>query len=380
MTVSEALSGVRVLLLDPTLGRSGAENLRLYGCRGLRAAGAELHEVVLGEPGEVADQLESEGLAKVYPVRTGDKVGTLAPVLAVRDVVRRVRPELIVASRVNCAVHAVLATRGRWRRGLPRLLVEVMSTDDWMGPAHKLLWTAALHSAHLITACSTTVGERLIADHHLDRTRVETVTVGTDIHGLERVPRADARARLGITDDRPVVGSVGTLRAPKRYDKLLQAMHALEQRTSARPWIVLSGHGPEREALAELAARLGLSDRLIFAQRSPKVGAQYAALDVFVLPSDFEGFPLVIPEAMSMGVPIVATRVSGVPDVIQHGENGLLVERDDVGALEREIEATLAGGPEVARRVAKAALDAEANYTSERYAERMVVAVRRAIA
>lgn len=379
MSDSEPLTGVRVLLLDSSLVRSGAENLRLYGSRGLRAAGAELHELVLGEPGEVADQLEQEGLAVVHRANTGDRVGTLAPVLAIRALSKEVRPHLIVASRVNCAALAVAGLRGRWRLSPPRLMVEVMSTDEWMGPAHKLVWGAALHSAHVVSACSRTVGESVVSSFRLDRSRVEIVTVGTDIHALERPTRDEARRRLGVTDDRPVVGSVGTLRAPKRFDKLLRAMHALEQRTSARPWILLSGHGPERKALEELARSLGLTPRVLFTERIANVGVLYRALDVFVLPSDFEGFPLVIPEAMSMRVPIVATRVSGVPDVIQHEKNGLLVEAQDVSALERAIEESLAGGPLVEARVERAAEDAEA-YTSEGYGERMVRAVRRAIA
>ncbi len=156
-------------------------------------------------------------------------------------------------------------------------------------------------------------------------------------------------------------------------------MHALEQRTSARPWILLSGHGPERKALEELGRSLGLTPRILFTERTANVGVLYRALDVFVLPSDFEGFPLVIPEAMSMRVPIVATRVSGVPDVIQHEKNGLLVEAQDLSALERAIEESLAGGPVVEARVERAAEDAEA-YTSEGYGERMIRAVRRAIA
>ncbi|MFO0725589.1 MAG: glycosyltransferase [Myxococcota bacterium] len=373
------LRGVRVLMLDSSLVRSGAENLRLYGCRGLRAAGAELHELVLGEPGDIAEQLEQEGLATVHRAGTGDSVTSVKPALAIRALVKSIQPQVVLASRVNCAAHAVAALRGRWRLSLPRLVVEVMSTDDWMRLPHKVLWAAALHSAHLVTACSRTVGERLRSDYRVPEARIETVTVGTDIHGLARPPRAEARLKLGITDDRPVVGSVGTLRAPKRYDKLLRAMQALERRTSLSPWIVLSGHGPERERLAELGASLGLSSRLKFAERSPNVGVQYAALDVFVLSSDFEGFPLVIPEAMSMRVPIVATSVSGVPDVIHHGENGLLVGKDDIEAMERAIEVCLQGGPEVERRLQRAAEDAEAHYTSERYGERMVAAVLRAL-
>jgi glycosyltransferase involved in cell wall biosynthesis len=134
----------------------------------------------------------------------------------------------------------------------------------------------------------------------------------------------DVRAELAIDPDAPLLGSVSVLRRQKAIDVLLRAAAQLREH-EPRLHVLVVGDGPERARLEALAAELGLGASVTFAGRRDDVADVFAALDVLVAPSDFEGSPLALIEAMAAGKAIVATRVGGVPDLIEDGVHGLLV-------------------------------------------------------
>jgi glycosyltransferase involved in cell wall biosynthesis len=101
--------------------------------------------------------------------------------------------------------------------------------------------------------------------------------------------------------------------------------------------LVLVGSGPEETRLRRLADSLGITGRVYFAGEQREVAPYLAASDVFVLPSRAEGLGLALMEAMSAGLPCVASRVGGIPDLIEDGQNGLLVEPEDVAGLAKAL-------------------------------------------
>ncbi|MFQ5458498.1 MAG: glycosyltransferase [Myxococcota bacterium] len=133
------------------------------------------------------------------------------------------------------------------------------------------------------------------------------------------------------------------------------------------------GPGPDLPALQARAASLGIAGSVDFRGFRGDAGPHYAAADLFVLPSRYEGFPNVMLEAMAAGLPIVAARVSGTEDAIESGRNGLLVPPGDPAAL-CEALLTLATNPDMAR-----ALGREARKTAEgRYNIKAVAEATRA--
>ncbi len=134
-----------------------------------------------------------------------------------------------------------------------------------------------------------------------------------------------ARLRLGLAPDRLLVGSVGRLTAEKNYEAVVRVLGRLA-RAGLDVDLVLVGEGDRREAIEAQAAELGLGERVrLLGYRSDTLDV-YQALDVFVLGSLREGLPNVLLEAMALEVPVVATRVAGVPRLIEHGISGLLVD------------------------------------------------------
>lgn len=162
--------------------------------------------------------------------------------------------------------------------------------------------------------------------------------VAADPNGLRR--------ELGCPSGAPLVGSVGRLAPIKRYQDLIAAVARLP-----RPDVVclLVGDGPEAAALAAAARLAGLGDRVRFLGWREDIPRILAALSVFVLPSANEGMGRVIVEAMAAGVPVIATRVGGIPSVLPDGECGLLVEPEDVAGLSGAIGKLLADGALAAR-------------------------------
>jgi glycosyltransferase involved in cell wall biosynthesis len=143
---------------------------------------------------------------------------------------------------------------------------------------------------------------------------------------------AEAKARLGFPAECFLLGGVGRLEAEKAFDHLLRATRGLVDRgIDARAVIV--GEGSDRGRLEALVAEFGLGNRVSLPGWRTDVRDYFEAMDLFVLSSLREGLPNVLLEAMAQEVPCVATRIAGIPRLIQDGRNGRLVPPDDPAAL-----------------------------------------------
>jgi glycosyltransferase involved in cell wall biosynthesis len=153
--------------------------------------------------------------------------------------------------------------------------------------------------------------------------RVRTIGVGADLTGP--VPgardRAEARRLLGVPPGMRVVGTVGRLTFQKAPGDFVRAVAALPRDDVFAVWI---GDGELRRQTERLAARCGLSGRMAFTGERSDVAALLPGLDVFAMASRYEGLPCAIVEAMTAGLPVVATAVNAVPNVVIAGETGLL--------------------------------------------------------
>jgi glycosyltransferase involved in cell wall biosynthesis len=162
-------------------------------------------------------------------------------------------------------------------------------------------------------------------------------------NGVRALPPGDGhavRAELAIGSDDPVIGVVCVMRPEKAVDSLVRAA-ALLLPDVPRLRVVVAGDGPERPAVQALARELDVADRVLLLGDRMDVPDILAALDVAVLCSDYEGIPLALLEYMDAARPIVATRVGGIPELIEDGVDGLLVPPRNPPALAEAILALL---------------------------------------
>lgn len=149
--------------------------------------------------------------------------------------------------------------------------------------------------------------------------------------------RLNKRKLIRMNEEEYVVGYVGRLSDEKGLEYLIGAGLILKEKGEAFK-ILIIGDGPKREELENLVREKGLEKEVIFTGFQDDVEKWLAALDVFVLPSLTEGTPMALLEAMSLGIPVVATHVGGVPQVIENGVNGFLIEPANSRALVEKIK------------------------------------------
>jgi L-malate glycosyltransferase len=185
---------------------------------------------------------------------------------------------------------------------------------------------------------------------------VRCIRNGIDLDRIAVTVERDAmRAQLGIAPDAFVVGSVGRLMPVKGFEYLVEAFAQLPRKqTSPEHRLVIVGDGPLRDALGRCAGRHGVLRDVTFLGARSDVYDLMNAFDVFVLPSLHEGVPMVLLEAMAIGVPIVATHVGGIPEILEHDNDALLVPAKDPKALAQAIQ-LLAGSTALRAQLIRAA-------------------------
>jgi L-malate glycosyltransferase len=180
--------------------------------------------------------------------------------------------------------------------------------------------------------------------------RVTCIRNGIDLEGKSvLVNRWQIRKDLGIDSETCLIGTVGRLTPVKGIPYLLDAARIL-LRQGANVKVLVVGDGSIRQDLLAQAGSLGVSERIVFLGHREDTDVLLQALDIFVLPSLSEGIPMALLEAMAASRPIVASRVGGVPEIIENGVDGYLVEPMDVDNLAERCR-RLIESPDVARKM-----------------------------
>lgn len=147
--------------------------------------------------------------------------------------------------------------------------------------------------------------------------------------------------KVGITFERPLFGTIAELTKNKGLPYLIQALHAVKQKTPHFSCVII-GDGEDRETLRRMVSENGLAHTIFFAGFIPDASRYLKVFDFFVLPSIKEGLPYVLLEALSANIPIIATDVGGIPDIVEHNINGIIVPPRNIAALTEAIERCMA--------------------------------------
>lgn len=368
--LAPGVPGPRVLHVHRIAGIGGSERHLLTLLPALRARGVRAAMLGLDVPGSAADDFYAALPAEVPRVRLPSP-RDLDPVLAGRVVraARSARPDLVHGHLVHGDVYGALAALATGAA-----LVSTKHNDDPFraGPFRHVERVLGRRTARVI-AISDAVGAFAAARGGVPPERVRVVH-----YGMDAVPVAARPGAIDVPAGARVLLALGRLVEQKGHDVAIRAMPAV-LRDHPEALLVIVGDGPLRPQLAALARELGVAHAVRLPGRSDDVAAWLARAELLVHPSRWEGFGLVLLEAMLAGRPVVASAVSAVPEVVEDGVTGVLVPPDDAAGLGAALAALLAD-PARARALGAAGLRrARAEHSVDRMAERTLAVYREAL-
>jgi glycosyltransferase involved in cell wall biosynthesis len=253
------------------------------------------------------------------------------------------------------------------------------TTDQKMRLYNRLNRWSLPKADRVITVCEAFADELASAGVRRERISVQHNSIHPESRASTEEVQA-LKARFDISEDELLVLAVGRLSKEKAQIDLLHAFKNLRD-TSPRlnAKLVVVGDGPERGSLEATALSLGISSRVIFAGQVQNVQTYYAAANVLANPSDSEGSPYVLLEAVAADLPIIATSVGGVPEMVEDHESALLVPARDPQAMAAAIARVLSDAHLAQRLSANASTLASSRFSPETYVRSLVGIYQEAI-
>jgi glycosyltransferase involved in cell wall biosynthesis len=275
-----------------------------------------------------------------------------SPRFSPRAYLALVRQGVALARRHGIRVlHANSAAPSQWLLPVARQLRLPLLSHLHISYLRRSRFALLTHQADLIVGVSAQVLEGVLGDG-VPQARTAVIYNGVEFARLGGAPAgADLRARLGIDAQALVVGSAGSLIRRKGHDILIRALAGIG--AAKPPHLLIAGDGPEHGALRRQAEAAGMGGRVHVLGHLDPITDLYRACDIVALASRGDSFALVLAEAGYAGLPVVATRVGGIPEVVAHEETGLLVPPDDPDAMMRAI-GRLAADPGLRRQFGEA--------------------------
>jgi len=197
-------------------------------------------------------------------------------------------------------------------------------------PSFRSLTQFSIARSDGLTAVSHYLARETHEHFDIPLERIEVIPNFVDLEKYRRDAYPCHRGKLTRSGEK-IVTHISNFRGVKRVDDVVRIFARIVQHVPAR--LLLVGDGPDRVKVQDLAAQLGIADRILFLGKQNSVAELLSCTDLFLLPSESEAFGLVALEAMACGVPVIATDVGGIPEVVDHGESGYLAPIGDVEAM-----------------------------------------------
>jgi glycosyltransferase involved in cell wall biosynthesis len=361
---------IRILHVDSERPWRGGQNQILLLMRRQRARGDEPHLAVPGGA-VLAERAAGEG----FPVHPVPMRGTwdLGSVFALAKVTRALRPEIVHWHAARA--HAIGAFAALLDPAPARVLSRRVQVPVRRSPGSRLLYALPIDR---IAAISNAVRAALVRSG-VNAAKIDVVPSGVDpARGGSPLLRAELRARLGIADQDVVGINVSALSSGKAHETLLRAT-GIAARRAPRLRIWIAGSGPLEASLRAEQRVLGLEETVRFLGFRTDVDALLDAADFFCLPTLHEGLGSSILEAMAAGLPVVATRVGGIPEIVEDGRSGILVPPSNPEML-AESMVEMAARPDLREKMGACGRERANRFSADRTAEGTYEVYRAALA
>ncbi|MDO8525691.1 MAG: glycosyltransferase [Candidatus Omnitrophota bacterium] len=324
---------IKVLYLSVHTNFGGAEIGLLTTLRNIDRSRFECLVVSIEKKGALGGEIEKMGIRVIY-LNSAARIFNLGLVKKIASILRQERPDVLHTSLFYANFFGRLAA---FFHKAPVLVSEERSMYTEKRFYHIIIDNLLSHMTDRIITCSKSVTDFTLRQEKISADKFHLIYNAVDAARF-RVSRAkmDMRLILGLGAGDFIIGSVGSLIPKKGHRFLIEAFAALQK--DIRPAkLVIAGDGESRGDLVKMAADLGVGSEALFLGFRYDIPEIMKAMDIFVLPSLQEGFPRAIVEAMYMGLPVIASNISGIPEIISDGENGFLAAAGDPQALADKI-------------------------------------------
>lgn len=326
-----------------SLDYGGLERVVLHLVSQAARLGQRASVICLERRGALADQAESCG-AQVHCL---DKPPGLRFDITrkVGGVLADLRPDVVHTHQIGALFYTGPAAR---KLKIP-LVIHTEHGKQIKSLKQKLLgWWAARYADRFCCVSSDIL--QALSGSIVPAGKMEVIHNGIDTDQLAtQYDTVASRKTLSIPEDAIVIGTIGRLARVKRQDLMLSVFARVWQKYP-QSFLLIIGDGPERAKLEALAVQLGVNERVRFLGFLPEPGRYLHLISAFLLTSESEGLPLALLEAWAVGVPVVAFRVGGLPELIDHGKTGFLADFSNVDQMADHIMYLLSH-PEVAEQI-----------------------------
>ena len=346
---------VKLLKFVAFFAIGGTERHVVNLSRELDTSKFELHLVCFKRWGELLGEIETLGVPiSEYKINSLYSPQTLRQQLRFSGFLRRNQIQVVHTYGFYSTVFAVPAAR---LARVPIVIASIRDTGELLTPLQKRVHQFACRFADSILVNAEAVRQWLIAEGY-NANNIHVIRNGIALDRFEKKDGGAAiRQELGLPAHVPLVAMLSRLNRLKGGEYFLQAATLLASRFPEVRFLIVGdvgcGDSTYKAALEREAIRLGLGNRILFTGFRLDVPKVLSAVSISVLPSLSEGLSNVLLESMAAGVPVIATKVGGTPEVIEDGVSGLLVPPSDSEALARAMR-SLIENPELARRYGQA--------------------------
>ncbi|HZL36086.1 MAG TPA: glycosyltransferase [Tepidisphaeraceae bacterium] len=278
--------------------------------------------VCIERPGALATEARKLG---VPVLSAGKRPGiSFTTTKRLRSIFRELAPDIIHSHQIGALFYAGPAAR---KQGVRGIVHTEHGKHFTAGLRRRVLGRLAARNADRFFCVSRDIADSVRKYRIVPFEKIHVIRNGirTALYQRRDARSGHLRDVLGIPSDALVIGTVGRLNEVKRQDILIQAF-ALLRRFVPTARLIIVGDGPARHALQQLVDKLAIGFCVHFVGYQSEPQRYFQLMDVFILTSRSEGMPLSVLEAWAAGVPVIATRVGGLPEMIEHGRTGLLIE------------------------------------------------------
>lgn len=364
---------IRVLQVTNSLNYGGLERVAIDLCRYLDAAEFEPMVACIKRKGAQAKLLEDAGIPVMVLKKGLFGLSSRATFLDLRRLIRRHGIHVVHTHNTGPLFDVIMARLTSWK--FPKIIHTDHTRAHWPDKKRYMVFERlASEFVHAMIAVSAEAKEKLVGFEHIPAARIDIIDNGIAVEQFDRrIDCADELKKdLNLDQFQFVIGLCVMHRKQKGIKHLLSALPAI---LAEYPSLVcvIGGGGPEREALEALASELCLQEHVRFIGPRNDVERILPTVDIYVLPSEWEGLPLSLLEAMAARRCIVATAVGAVPEALEHGNCGVLIPPENPGALAKAVIGLLQSPERRATLAAEAYRCVNQNYSAAAMASNYAV-------